>query len=198
MAERFAAAGGEDVREPAPVCPCCRGMCGGRALGAAAEGAGGRKDCGVQADKHFFAWMAAAPQALPEAHCGCELEVDMYQRITVLYSPEKRDSTKTYLSFNQRFTSHSENEIPGQARNDARKPALAEKETKKTAKPLSGSERSDQGVLEGVRPLDERGNRVQEKASTCACLFLYPRGESNAYRRNRNPKFYPLNYRGIP
>ena len=24
----------------------------------------------------------------------------------------------------------------------------------------------------------------------------YPRGESNAYRRNRNPKFYPLNYRG--
>jgi hypothetical protein len=55
----------------------------------------------MQADKHFFAWMAAAPQALPEAHCGCELEVDMYQRIAVLYSPEKRDSTKTYLSFNQ-------------------------------------------------------------------------------------------------
>ena len=27
--------------------------------------------------------------------------------------------------------------------------------------------------------------------------LLYPRGESNAYRRNRNPKFYPLNYRGI-
>ncbi len=26
---------------------------------------------------------------------------------------------------------------------------------------------------------------------------LYPRGESNAYRRNRNPKFYPLNYRGV-
>ena len=25
----------------------------------------------------------------------------------------------------------------------------------------------------------------------------YPRGESNAYRRNRNPKFYPLNYGGI-
>ncbi len=101
MAERFAAAGGEDVQEPAPVCPCCRGMCRGRALGAAAAGAGGRKDCGVQADKHFFAWMAAAPQALLEAHCSCELEVDMYQRITVLYSPEKRDSTKTYLSFNQ-------------------------------------------------------------------------------------------------
>ena len=26
--------------------------------------------------------------------------------------------------------------------------------------------------------------------------FLYPQGESNAYRRNRNPKFYPLNYGG--
>gem|GEM_PF-3039090 len=25
----------------------------------------------------------------------------------------------------------------------------------------------------------------------------YPRGESNAYLRNRNPKFYPLNYGGF-
>ena len=52
------------------------------------------------------------------AHCGCELEVDMYQRIAVLYSPENGDSTKTHLSFNQQFTSHSKNEIPGQTRND--------------------------------------------------------------------------------
>ena len=99
--------------------------------------------------------MAAAPQSLPEAHCGYELEVDMYQRIAILYAPKIGDSTKAYLSINHQFTPHSENGIPGLARNDARKPALAEKETKKTAKPLSGSERSDQGVLEGVRPLDE-------------------------------------------
>ena len=59
------------------------------------------KTVGCRQTSFFFAWMAAAPQALPEAHCGCELEVDMYQRITVLYSPENRDSTKTYLSFNQ-------------------------------------------------------------------------------------------------
>lgn len=26
--------------------------------------------------------------------------------------------------------------------------------------------------------------------------FLYPRRESNPYRRNRNPIFYPLNYEG--
>ena len=25
---------------------------------------------------------------------------------------------------------------------------------------------------------------------------MYPHGESNANRRNRNPKFYPLNYGG--
>ena len=25
----------------------------------------------------------------------------------------------------------------------------------------------------------------------------YPHGESNANRRNRNPKFYPLNYGGL-
>ena len=29
-------------------------------------------------------------------------------------------------------------------------------------------------------------------------LFLYPRSESNRDRQNRNLKFYPLNYRGIP
>ncbi len=28
-------------------------------------------------------------------------------------------------------------------------------------------------------------------------LVLYPRGESNPNRRNRNPKFYPLNYGDI-
>lgn len=28
-------------------------------------------------------------------------------------------------------------------------------------------------------------------------LSLYPRGESNPNRRNRNPKFYPLNYGDI-
>lgn len=27
--------------------------------------------------------------------------------------------------------------------------------------------------------------------------YLYPRWESNPNRRNRNPKFYPLDYRGI-
>ena len=73
MAERFAAAGGEDVRE----------------------------------DGHFGVRTTAALPTLPEApkavytDSSYELEVDMYQRITVLYSPEKRDSTKTYLSFNQ-------------------------------------------------------------------------------------------------
>ena len=51
---RFAAAGGEDVRGPAPVCPCCRGVCASRAVGAAAAGAEGRKACGVQSDKHFL------------------------------------------------------------------------------------------------------------------------------------------------
>ena len=28
-------------------------------------------------------------------------------------------------------------------------------------------------------------------------LAMYPRGESNPNRRNRNPKFYPLNYGDI-
>lgn len=28
-------------------------------------------------------------------------------------------------------------------------------------------------------------------------LFLYPRRESNPKLRNRNPLFYPLNYRGL-
>ena len=31
-----------------------------------------------------------------------------------------------------------------------------------------------------------------------ALSFLYPRSESNRDRQNRNLKFYPLNYRGIP
>ena len=50
----LAAAGGEDVRGPAPVCPCCRGVCASRAVGAAAAGAEGRKACGLQSDKHFL------------------------------------------------------------------------------------------------------------------------------------------------
>ena len=29
-------------------------------------------------------------------------------------------------------------------------------------------------------------------------LVKYPRSESNRDQRNRNPLFYPLNYRGIP
>ena len=29
-------------------------------------------------------------------------------------------------------------------------------------------------------------------------FFQYPRSESNRDQRNRNPLFYPLNYRGIP
>ncbi len=29
---------------------------------------------------------------------------------------------------------------------------------------------------------------------SCDLLSEYPRGESNPNRRNRNPKFYPLNY----
>ena len=45
----MAAAGAWGVRGPADVCLCCRGVCGGRALGAADAGAGGSKACGVQA-----------------------------------------------------------------------------------------------------------------------------------------------------
>ena len=45
----MAAAGAWGVRGPADVCLCCRGVCGGRALGAADAGAGGGKACGVQA-----------------------------------------------------------------------------------------------------------------------------------------------------
>ena len=46
---------------------------------------------------------------------------------------------------------------------------------------------------------DFRGSAPKQpgtKTGSPGCLFSYPRGESNAYRRNRNPKFYPLNYRG--
>ena len=67
MLVTFAAAGGEEVRESAPVCLCCRGVCEGRALGAADAGAGGRKGGRVRPDKHFFAWTVAALPPLPEA-----------------------------------------------------------------------------------------------------------------------------------
>ena len=36
--------------------------------------------------------------------------------------------------------------------------------------------------------------RGRDKATS----FSYPRSESNRDQRNRNPLFYPLNYRGIP
>ena len=37
------------------------------------------------------------------------------------------------------------------------------------------------------------------KKARIACEpFSYPRSESNRDRQNRNLKFYPLNYRGIP
>ena len=52
---------GEDVREPAPVCPCCRGgVCGGRAWGAADAAFGAGKSGRVAADGHFSARTAAA------------------------------------------------------------------------------------------------------------------------------------------
>ena len=41
------------------------------------------------------------------------------------------------------------------------------------------------------------GTGYEDSQQKC-WLSSYPRGESNAYRRNRNPKFYPLNYRGMP
>ena len=48
------------------------------------------------------------------------------------------------------------------------------------------------------RKESENTSPEKRKDQQIAGLFSYPRGESNAYRRNRNPKFYPLNYRGIP
>ena len=36
--------------------------------------------------------------------------------------------------------------------------------------------KADAGVLEGVRPLDELGNRVQEKASSCLPFLVPPLG----------------------
>ena len=48
------------------------------------------------------------------------------------------------------------------------------------------------------RKESENTSPEKEKTSKLLVSFSYPRGESNAYRRNRNPKFYPLNYRGIP
>ena len=49
------------------------------------------------------------------------------------------------------------------------------------------------------RKESENTSPEKRKRHAIDCVpFSYPRGESNAYRRNRNPKFYPLNYRGIP
>jgi hypothetical protein len=109
----------------------------------------------VQADKHFFAWMAAAPQALPEAHCGCELEVDMYQRIAVLYSPEKGIVQKhIYHSIsNLHLTAKTRFRVkPGMTQESQR---WRRRKRKRQRNRYQASERSDQGVLEGVRPLDE-------------------------------------------
>ena len=38
----------------------------------------------------------------------------------------------------------------------------------------------------------------RKKPGNEAWLSVYPRSESNRDRQNRNLKFYPLNYRGIP
>ena len=54
------------------------------------------------------------------------------------------------------------------------------------------------GCSRGSAPSMNEGTGYKKRQAPRACLFLYPRGESNAYRRNRNPKFYPLNYRGMP
>ena len=51
---------GEDVRGPAPVCLCCRGVCGSRAWGAADAAFGAGKSGRVAADGHFAARPAAA------------------------------------------------------------------------------------------------------------------------------------------
>ena len=42
-----------------------------------------------------------------------------------------------------------------------------------------------------------KGTRYEKSQAVTAWLFSYPHGESNANRRNRNPKFYPLNYGGL-
>ena len=59
----FAAAGGEDVREPAPVCLCCRGVCGGRALGAAAASLRSRIKRQGAAGQAFFCLDNRSPAA---------------------------------------------------------------------------------------------------------------------------------------
>ena len=50
-----------------PFARAVGGVCGGRALGAADAGAGGRNGGRVRPDKHFFAWTVAALPPLPEA-----------------------------------------------------------------------------------------------------------------------------------
>ncbi len=51
---------GKDVRGPAPVCLCCRGVCESRAWGAADAAFGAGKSGRVAADGHFVARPAAA------------------------------------------------------------------------------------------------------------------------------------------
>ena len=53
------------------------------------------------------------------------------------------------------------------------------------------------GEFEGYSPHSVE-DRVRKKQSRSALFFSYPRSESNRDQRNRNPLFYPLNYRGIP
>ena len=56
-----------------------------------------------------------------------------------------------------------------------------------------------QGCLRGSAPSMNRQHRVRKKAgANASAFFSYPRSESNRDRQNRNLKFYPLNYRGIP
>ena len=74
----MAAAGAWGVRGPADVCLCCRGVCGGRALGAADAGAGGSKACGVRPDKHFLlGWLQ--PHRLCRKHLGVSSLLDFWQ-----------------------------------------------------------------------------------------------------------------------
>ena len=61
--EQFATAGGEDVRGPAPVCPCCREVCASRAVEAAAAGAGGRLGGRVAAGRRYFRLHDGSPAA---------------------------------------------------------------------------------------------------------------------------------------
>ena len=40
--------------------------------------------------------------------------------------------------------------------------------------------------------------KQKQESTAVAVLSWYPRSESNRDQRNRNPLFYPLNYRGVP